>query len=137
MLPDGSQFPRPTMQDIGSGDPLLPWRKRSTTRRAQRSERQAAKNEKGGKTTPMSGAGRQKGDVVSDGWRTEDKTRSADSFRLSLETWLKIEREAATVSPRRMPKMRITMGKGANKRTLHVIRDEDFLALGLGDLDAS
>lgn len=121
------------MQDIGSGDPLLPWRKRSTTRRAQRSERQAAKNEKAGKTTPMSGAGRQKGDVVSNGWRTEDKTTDAKSFLLKLADLLKIERHALGQPPRRMPKMRVTI----QDRTYWVIREEDALALGLGDLDAT
>lgn len=106
---------------------MTPWKPKSTTRQAQRSERKGAKQE-GGTTTPMSGAGRQKGDYKNANWLTEDKDTAARSFRVELdEHLLKIEREAAQQRPHRMPKMRITI----SGYTVWVIRESDALALGL------
>lgn len=108
--------------------PLLPWAKRSTTSRARRSETKGAKNE-GGRVTPMSGAGRQKGDYRNGRFRTEDKYTDAASYTLKRSTLDKIEAEAIGTPPVLMPKLRVTI----QGKTYWVMREVDCLALGLGE----
>jgi hypothetical protein len=120
------------MQDIGSGEPLLPWRKKGTTKRSQRSERKGAKNE-GGRVVPMSGAGRQKGDYRTAAFLTEDKTTDAASYSLKRSVLDKIEREALHTPPTAMPKLRVTI----QGKTYWVLREEDCLALGIGGEDGN
>lgn len=135
--PKTSQFPRSTMAEIGGTEPILPWRKKGTTKRSQRSERKGAKNE-GGRVTPMSGAGRQKGDYRTAAFLTEDKTTTAASYSLKLATLKKIEREALHTPPTLMPKMRVTLAEGTvEQETYWVIRERDALALGIGGEDGT
>jgi hypothetical protein len=110
----------------------LPWRAKSTTARARRSETKGAKNE-GGRVTPMSGAGRQKGDYTTAAFRTEDKYTDAASYTLKRSVLDKIEREALHTPPCLMPKLRVTI----QGKTYWVIREEDGLALGLGGEDGT
>lgn len=104
--------------------PETPWKRATIKRRSQRSERQAAKLE-GGRVVPMSGAGRQKGDVRTEMWLIEDKTTDKDSFTITRKILDKIEHEAMSTSPGRLPQLRVTM-PGHRWR---MIREEDYLYL--------
>ena len=105
-----------------------PWKKATTTRTARRSEREGAKAD-GGRVTPMSGAGRQKGDYRANGWLVEDKVtetrcgQPAKSFSITAFTIEKTIREAADA--RLLPMWRITLPG----HKLRVMREEDYLYL--------
>ena len=100
----------------------LPWREKSTSKRARLSEERAAKLS-GGQRVPMSGAGRQKGDMRTPMFLTEDKETAAASYRVELSTLDKITHEA--VSTGRLPQLRLTIGG----RSWRMIRESDYLEL--------
>lgn len=114
-----------------------PWRRATTTRKAQRSERQGAKLD-GGHVTPMSGAGRKKGDYHANGYLVEDKYTEhrggspAVSFRVTAEMIQKTIREALAAGM--LPMWRITI-PGCPK--LRIMREEDYLYLEAQAADAN
>jgi hypothetical protein len=87
-----------------------------------RSEREGAKLD-GGRVTPMSGAGRQKGDYHANGYLIEDKYTDKESFSITLKMLAKTTSEA--FAARMLPQWRITM-PGVK---LRVYREEDALYL--------
>lgn len=108
-----------------------PFRRRGTNARSRASESKAAAQE-GGRRVPLSGAGRQKGDVKLNKFRVEDKFTDAASYSLKLADLLKIERHAIRTPPCLMPQMRITI----QGKSFRLMREEDYLALGLNKMDA-
>jgi hypothetical protein len=88
--------------------PETPWKRATVKRQSMRSERHGAKMD-GGRVVPMSGAGRQKGDVRTDMWLIEDKTKN----------------EALHTPPGLLPQFRISM-PGHRWR---MIREQDYLYL--------
>lgn len=98
-----------------------PFKRPSTTKRSRKSEQRAAEID-GGRRVPMSGAGRQKGDVVSERFKGEDKITAKESFTIKLSTLVKIEQEALHSVPRRIPYLRLTI-KG---QTWRMIRETDW-----------
>lgn len=69
--------------------------KRTAIRKASQAQETAAAKAVGGRVQPASGAvWHSKGDVSSDDFLIECKLTAARSYRLTLDTLLKIEREA-------------------------------------------
>lgn len=99
---------------------LLPWKERSTSALARQSEKQAVKKS-GGRRSPMSGAGRVKGDIQTVLWLIEDKITDARSFRVELGMTAKTIREA--VEARRLPQWRFTIAG----QTFRMFREDDIL----------
>lgn len=106
--------------------PDLPWRKKSHSHRARKSESKAAKLE-GGRRSPMSGAGRVKGDIQTSNWLIEDKITFRDSFRLTKTMLNKTMREA--FESHRLPQWRITIAG----KTFRLLREDDYLAMVKND----
>lgn len=106
--------------------PDLPWRKKSHSHRARKSENKAAKLE-GGRRSPMSGAGRVKGDVQTSNWLIEDKTTEAVSYRLELDKLVTTHRQA--IAAHRLFQWRITI----RGETFRLIREDDYLAMVKND----
>ncbi len=91
-------------------------------------EKRTAK-EFGGRTTPMSGAGNVKGDVLSDEFLIECKTTSKTQFTVRLDVLAKLVKEAANAS--KTPLMQIDLddeGRGLNRSWVLIPKDE-FLEL--------
>jgi len=106
----------------------LPFKRSAVGKQARKREERLAKAE-GGRRVAGSGSKREKGDVVIGKFRIEDKQTDAMSFRLSVNTWLKIEREALHTPPGLLPQMRVTLGTGRSRRTLRIISEDDFNSL--------
>jgi hypothetical protein len=104
--------------------PETPWKRATVKRQSMRSERHGAKMD-GGRVVPMSGAGRQKGDVRTDMWLSEDKTTEKESFTVTKKALDKIENEALHTPPGLLPQFRISM-PGHRWR---MIREQDYLYL--------
>lgn len=103
--------------------PETPWaRARATSRRARRSEMQGAKLE-GGQRVPMSGAGRQKGDIRTGMFLIDDKYTDAESFTITRKMLDKVNAEA--MGEHRLFQLRITMPG----YKLRVINEDDYLYL--------
>lgn len=105
-------------------DVPTPWERANVSKRARRSENDAAKLS-GGRRVSGSGNRREKGDIRAGIWRIEDKFTDAESFRLEKAVFDKITAEALHTPPGCLPQMRITM-PGLK---LRVLREEDFLWL--------
>jgi hypothetical protein len=95
-------------------------------RRSRKSEEQLAKVS-GGKRVPRSGAGRQKGDVRTNGYRIEDKFTDAASYRLEVEVLKKITHEALRTPPGLLPQLRITFEQHGER--WRMMREDDYLYL--------
>lgn len=105
-----------------------PWKKKSTSAVARKSEEKAAKLE-GGRRVPMSGGGRQKGDVKTATFLIEDKYTGADSYRIERGKLRKISREALREG--RVPQLRLTFQSG-KPETWRLIREDDYLEMNGG-----
>lgn len=102
--------------------PDPPWKRATKVQRSRRSETQGAKLE-GGRRVPMSGGGRQKGDIRSGIWLIEDKYTDAESYRIDKKVLDKTSAEALNAGE--LPQWRITLPG----YKLRVLREEDYLYL--------
>lgn len=102
--------------------PDPPFKRATSKQKSMRSERQGAKLD-GGHTTPMSGAGKKKGDYHANGYLVEDKDTAHDSYRIEKSVILKTVGEA--LSAGMLPMWRISM-PGLK---LRVLREDDYLYL--------
>lgn len=109
-----------------------PYRSKSAQVRGRQSERRGAKLD-GGKTVPMSGGGRQKGDYRTSRFLVENKETDNKSYSLRLDVLYKAEQEALRTPPGLLPQLRVVIQGEA----FRLLREPDYLALGLGDLDAA
>lgn len=103
----------------------------TTKARSKFSEARAAKAY-GGKVQPASGAINRfdlKADVKSDKFLVDDKTTSAESYRLEVKLWRKLSKEAWM--NKRRPSIRIEFDAGL---CLYVVDEMTFLNLINGNL---
>lgn len=107
-------------QDI----PQTPWKRVQSGRRANQSEREAARL-LGGRRHPASGAKwYAKGDLRANGFLIDDKYTDAASFTITRSMFRKIMQEAATTPPGLRPSLRISI-PGLPK--LRVVIEDDLL----------
>jgi hypothetical protein len=100
----------------------LPWRSKTPQVRSRDSEKETARLSEG-RRVPMSGAGRQKGDVRTPTFLIEVKDTAAVSYRIELETLDKISHEARTSG--RLPQLRLTIGG----QSWRMLREQDYLEM--------
>lgn len=99
-----------------------PWKRATQKQRSMRSERTGAKLD-GGHPTPMSGAGKKKGDYHANGYLVEDKYTDADSYRIEKKVLDKTVQQAQAAGM--LPQWRITLPG----HTLRVLEEADYLYL--------
>lgn len=102
--------------------PDPPFKRATSKQKSMRSERQGAKLD-GGHTTPMSGAGKKKGDYHANGYLIEDKITMHDSFRVEGSVLAKTEKEALEAGM--LPQWRITLPG----HKLRILREDDYIYL--------
>jgi len=103
-------------------------------KRSQAQEKKTAK-ELNGKVTPASGSKwHSKGDIRTDKFLVEVKTTTKPQYRLTLETWEKIYKEALR-DGMRIPVMRIDLTDAwKNVHSFAVIGGDVFLEMGTMDI---
>lgn len=97
-------------------------------REARRQESLTAKNH-GGRATPGSGSGAfDKNDVTNDDWSFEVKTTGQKGYRLTLETFSTVERNALEQGRRPAMVIAFVTPYGRDKR-LVVVDEDDFIEM--------
>lgn len=103
----------------------LPWKPAAPGKAARRREEATARRF-GGRRVVGSGSKREKGDLRIGEERIEDKATAARSYRLDLDTLVKIEHEAIRTPPGCTPVLRVTLALGTpQERTVRIYREED------------
>jgi hypothetical protein len=107
----------------GTNDtPPTPWQRAQAGKRGRKSEEEGAKLE-GGRRVSQSGAGREKGDIRTHGYRIQDKTTDKETFSITRKEIDKLVYEALMTPPGLLPQLRVTMPG----YKLRVMREEDYL----------